>query len=170
MNEHELFQTVLDSTFVKTDVMRRTRIIREFLEQKFYTPGEKRPLKEFLEHVNTSADDIQTMERWGDPFFSSFTKENAYDLLEKVKGHVKDLPTINLYVPVLLGPSEIPKLGAWFRTNVDKKILIELHVEPSTFGGCAFAWNGVYVDYSLRHYLHTRLDAVRKVLSDYERK
>ncbi|OGG30044.1 hypothetical protein A3A63_01845 [Candidatus Gottesmanbacteria bacterium RIFCSPLOWO2_01_FULL_46_9] len=170
MNDQELFQAIIDTSFVKTDVMRRTRIIREFLEQKFYTPGEKRGLTAFLEHTNTSDDDMKIMEHWGEPFFNSFTKENAYDLLENVKGRMNDLPTINLYVPLTLGPTDIPRLGAWCRKNIDKNILIELHVEPSTFGGCAFAWNGIYMDYSLRHYLRKRLDAVRNILSDYEKK
>jgi F0F1-type ATP synthase delta subunit len=170
MTDDQLLHRVLESSFVKADVFRRTRIVREYLEQRFYSPGEKKDLKDFLTHTNVSEDDTHVMHEWGDTFFNSFTKENAYELLEKVNGHVKDLPTINLYVPVSLEPAEIAKLGGWFRQNVDKKILIELHVESSTLGGCALAWNGVYVDYSLKHYLHKRMDAVRKVLTDYTAK
>lgn len=167
MTDEQLLKTIIDSSFVKADVLRRTRIVREYLEQRFYTPGEKKVLKEFLSGGSISPDDAKVVGGWGESFFGSFTKENAYDLLEKVNGHVKDLPTVNLYVPVELGPDEISKVGKWFRENVDKNILIELHVEHATLGGCAFAWNGVYTDYSLRHYLHKRIDKVRKVLTEY---
>lgn len=167
MTEDQLLKTIMDSSFVKADVLRRTRIVREYLEQRFYTPGDKKNLKEFLSVPSISEDDRKVMSAWGGDFYDSFTKENAYDLLEKVNGQVKDLPTVNLYIPIELGPDEVSKLGSWFRINVDKNILIELHVDSSTFGGCAFAWNGVYTDYSLRHYLHKRMDGVRKVLTEY---
>jgi acylphosphatase len=167
MNDDQLLQAILDVSFVKADVLRRMRIVREFLEQRFFTPGEKRDLKEFLEYAKVSPDDEAVFHAWGESFFHSFTKENAYELLEQVKGQVKDLPTVNLYVPVEMGPDEVKKLGEWFRKNVNKTMLIELHIEPDTLGGCAFAWSGVYTDYSLKHYLHKRMDAVRKVLTDY---
>jgi F0F1-type ATP synthase delta subunit len=170
MTDEKLLHTIINDSFVKADVFRRTRIVREYLEQRFYSPGEKKDLKAFLTDSKVDEDDIRVLQGWGDEFFGSFSKENAYDLLERVNGHVKDLPTINLYVPVSLDAAEIAKLGAWFRANVDKNVLIEMHVDSSTLGGCAFAWNGVYVDYSLKHYLHKRMDGVRKVLTDYTAK
>jgi F0F1-type ATP synthase delta subunit len=167
MTDDQLLETIINTSFVKADVLRRTRIVREYLEQKFFTPGEKKNLKEFLEGLQASEDDTKVLSKWGDAFFHSFTKENAYELLDKINGHVKDLPSVNLYVPVTLEPDDVAKLGDWFRKNVDSNVIIELHVESSTFGGCAFAWNGVYTDYSLKHYLHKRMDAISKVLTEF---
>lgn len=167
MTDDQLLGTILTSSFVKTDVMRRIRIVREYLEQRYYTPGGTKELPEFFTVAKIPEDDQKAITAWGKDFFSSFTKENAYDLLEHVLLKVKDLPTVNLYVPVEVSTDEAPKLGAWFRKNVNPTVLIELHVEQSTFGGCAFAWNGVYYDFSLRHYMHNKMTEIRKVLTDY---
>lgn len=167
MTEEQLLKTIIDTSFIKADVLRRIRIIREYLEQTFFTPGDKKDLKDFLTGSNVSEADREVLLGWNREFFHTFTKDNAYDLLEKISAFVKDLPTINLYVPVELDASEIPSLGAWMRANVDKGVLIEIHVDSSTVGGCALAWNGIYSDYSLRHYLHKRMDGVRKVLTEF---
>ena len=170
MTEDQLLKTIIDSSYLKADVLRRTRIVREYLEQQFYTPGDKKNLKDFLADSKASEADVEVIEKWGQEFFKSFTKENAYDVLEKVNAMVKDLPTMNLYVPVELASDETPKLGKWVRDNVSKDVLIELHVDSSTIGGCALAWDGVYSDYSLGHYLHKHVDGVRKVLAEYAQK
>ncbi len=167
MTEDQLVTTMLASSFMKADLLRRIRLVREFSEQRFFTPSGKKELPEFYTFANVSEEDQKVLNGWGKDFFSSFTKENAYDLLEKIAAKTKDLPAINLYVPINPDANEAGKLGAWFRANVDKFILIEVHVDSSTFGGCAFAWNGVYYDYSLRHYMHRKMDGIRKVLDEF---
>ena len=167
MTDDQILETILTSSFVKADVMRRIRIIREYLEQRFFTPEGTKDLPEFFKATKIAEEDQGAINAWGKDFFTSFTKENAYDLIEHVLTKVKDLPTVNLYVPMEVSPEEAPKLGAWFRRNVGSTILIEVHVEPTTFGGCAFAWNGVYYDFSLRHYMHNKMTEIRKVLTDY---
>jgi hypothetical protein len=167
MTSNAQLATIIASSYVKADVVRRIRIVREYLEQLFFTPGEKHELEEFLERGNISPEDRQIIHSWGGNYFSQFTKENAYELLAAMTAEVKNLPTINMYVPVGLPFEESTKLGTWVRENVDKSVLIELHVDASTFGGCAFAWNGVYYDYTLRHYMRKKMDTIRKILTDY---
>lgn len=167
MTEEQLLESILKTTYVKADVMRRIRIVREFLEQKFFTPGDKKELKDFLVAQQIPQQEQDVVESWGKDFFTSFTKENAYDYLEYLNAKVKDLPTINLYVPVDLDAKGAIVIGTWVRTHIDKMALIELHMEKSAFGGCAFAWNGVYYDYSLRHYMRKKMDAIRNLLTAY---
>jgi hypothetical protein len=167
MSETTQLTAVLSSSFVKADIMRRLRIIREFLEQLFYSPGEKHTLEKYLSVSQVSSDDQAAIVSWGKDYFSQFTKENAYDLLNAMTEEIKNLPTINLYIPVRPPSEEIMKLGTWMRTNVNPRVLIELHVDPATFGGCSFAWNGVYYDYTLRHYLRKKTEAIRQLLTDY---
>jgi hypothetical protein len=167
MSGNAQLSTILASTYIKADVSRRIHIIRDFLEQRFFTPGEKHELDEFLNLTNASDDDKHVIILWGKDFFSQFTKENTYALLSEMTGEVKNLPTINLYIPVGLSPEETVKLGTWVRQNIDRSILIELHADASTFGGCAFAWNGVYYDYTLRHYMRKKIETIRKILTDY---
>jgi F0F1-type ATP synthase delta subunit len=167
MNETQLLDTILASTYVKADVLRRIRIVREYLEQRFFTPGEKKDLSEFLAGQNVTASEKEIVTGWGAEFFKSFTKENTYDYLEHMNARVKDLPTVNMYVPIGLDSGQTAKIGQWVRGNIDKEALVEFHVDFSAFGGCTFAWNGVYYDYSLHHYVHKKVDAIRKVLDGY---
>jgi len=167
MDEIQLLDTVLASTFVKADVLRRLRIVREYLEQRFFTPGEKKDLSDYFVVHHVSVDDQVVIKSWDGGFFKSFNKENAYDFLDKMSKRVNVLPTVNMYVPIVLDAGQTAKIGQWMRENIDKEVLIELHIEPSSFGGCAFAYNGVYSDYSLRHYMHKNMDGIRKVLDGY---
>jgi F0F1-type ATP synthase delta subunit len=167
MSGNTQLATVLQSSYVKADVLRRIRIIREYLEQRFFTPEGRHDLAEFLMSTNVSDDDKAIIDSWGKEYFNQFTKENAYELLAEMTEEVKNLPTINLYVPVGLPGEETGKLGTWVRQNVNPSVLIELHVDPGTFGGCAFAWNGVYYDYTLRHYMRKKMETIRKILTDY---
>jgi hypothetical protein len=167
MDDTQLLDTILISTYAKADVLKRLRIVREYLEQRFFTPGGKKDLLGFLSDQNIPADEQAVITGWGDEFFKSFTKENAYDSLERMMNRVKDLPSVNMYVPVDLDSGQTVKIGLWVRANVDKKALVEFHVDSSAFGGCAFAWNGAYYDYTLTHYMHKKTDAIRKVLDGY---
>jgi F0F1-type ATP synthase delta subunit len=167
MTEEQLLETILKTSYVKADVMRRIRIVREYLEQKFFTPGDKKELKEFLVASQVPVQEQEVIDAWGKDFFTSFTKENAYDYLEQMTAKVKDLPTINLYVPIPVEAKEAIVIGTWVRANIDKMALVELHTESSTFGGCAFAWNGVYYDYSLRHYMRKKMDSIRNIITAY---
>lgn len=170
MDETQLLDTILVSTYVKADVLRRLRIVREYLEQRFFTPGEKKDLPGFLTSESIPIEEQTLITGWGSEFFKSFNKENAYDYLQHMTDRVKDLPTVNMYVPIELDRGQTVKIGQWVRVNVDKNALVEFHVDTSVFGGCAFAWNGVYYDYSLRHYMHKKMDAIRKVLDGYATK
>lgn len=170
MTSDQLLDTMLTSTYAKADVLRRLRVIREYLEQRFFTPGGKKPLREFIAGQSLEEGEKKLILDWGDDFFASFTKENAYDYLEEITEKVKKLPTVNMYVPIDLVPDQTDRVGKWVRANIDRNALIEFHVDVSVFGGCAFAWNGVYYDYSLTHYMHTKTDAIRKVLDGFSGK
>jgi len=167
MDDTQLLDTILASTYVKADMLRRLRIIREYLEQRFFTPGEKKDLPSFMADQQVSAEEQTVITEWGNEFFTSFTKENTYDYLERITNRVKDLPTVNMYVPIEPDSGLTVKVGHWVREKVDKNALVEFHVDISAFGGCAFAWNGAYYDYSLTHYMHKKTDAIRKVLDEY---
>jgi hypothetical protein len=168
MTADQLLETTLATTYMNADLNRRLRLLREFLEQKFFTPGDKKELDDFLAAEKVPQEEHDLIRGWGDEFFRSFTKENAYDLLEAMKVNIKNLPVLNLYVPIVPDAEGTKKIGSWVRENIDKKSLIELHVDITALGGCAFAWNGVYYDYTLKHYMHKKTDAIRKILDGYD--
>ena len=170
MTEGEILETILKTGFVKSDVHRRIRLLRQYLEHSFFGSGDKQPLAQFLTNMSVPEVDAEIMKSWGDAFYSTFTKENAYDLVDSVGEKVKDLPVVNVYVPIELDKEQIERYGTWFRQNVDEHILVEFHLEHNTIGGCAFAWQGVYQDFSLRHYLHGRDEEIQKIIDGYTEK
>lgn len=170
MTEAEILDTILKTGFVKSDVHRRIRILRQYLEHTFFGSGEKQELSVFLASMSVPQNDQDIMLSWGDAFYHTFTKDNAYDLVDSVGAKIKDLPVMNVYVPIELDKAQVERFGAWFRQNVDEHILVEFHLEHNTVGGCAFAWQGVYQDFSLRHYLHGRNEDIQKIIDGYVEK
>ena len=179
MTTEDMLVTILKTSFVKADMLRRIRLVREYVEQRFFASSEavamerslsaqlgqappirapashgeaaKKELEEFLSTSDISDDDKKIIQGYGAEFFRTFTKDNAYDLLSSIDEGLKKLETINFYVPVELDAAATEKLGSWVRENVEKSILIELHTDTSVFGGCSFARKGEYHDYSLHH-------------------
>src|SRR3989344_6927625 len=118
MTEGEILETILKTGFVKSDVHRRIRLLRQYLEHTFFGSGQKQELLEFLTNMSVPEMDAEIMRSWGDGFYSTFTKENAYDLVDSVGEKVKDLPVVNVYVPIELDKAQIERYGTWFRQNV----------------------------------------------------
>lgn len=166
MNETKVLSSVIKTSYTKPDILRRLRLYRSFLEHKFYKKG-KKTLDQFLADASATSDDHEVIVGWGSEFHRNFTKETAYDILESVNSGLKTVPTLSLYLPFDPKGADVVKLGTWFRTNVDKVILLDIHSEPGLIGGMAFAWKGYYRDYSLRHYLMRKKKDIDEMFSRY---
>ena len=165
-----MLTVILKTGFIKADLLRRIRIIREFTEQRFFaSDGEKgkKDLEEFLSKDEFSDDDRKIIKGYGQEFFRSYTKENAYDFLEEIEKGVKKLETINVYVPMELDAASVEKLGMWVRDSIGQNILIELHIDVTAVGGCAFARGGAYHDFSLHHAFTTHGKEIKGILDNY---
>jgi hypothetical protein len=79
MNDDQLLHVLLTTTFVKSDLSRRLGIAREYVNQRFFTSGEKKDVKNFLPR-NLSVDDQRVLAEWGDDF-SKRLRENASSCL-----------------------------------------------------------------------------------------
>jgi hypothetical protein len=166
MTVEEMTDVIMRTSYNKTDITRRTRLLREYLEQVFYAGADVDMVKTLLAHQATT-DDIEVFLAWGDTFFKSFNKDNMYKVIARIEELVKKMPSIPLYIPYIPVPAEAIKIGKWFRRNVGDKILIDLHTDPTLLGGCAFVWQGTYRDYSLRHYMMKRRKQIQEVINDY---
>lgn len=169
MDKTELTEHVIKSAYTRRDVSRRLRLLREYLEQGFFK-GDKPDVTKFLLTRHATTDDIDAFLNWGDAFFGSFDKDSIYKILQTIAENIKKVPAIRLYIPYEPVPAEIIKIGKWFRENVGNRILLDIHTDPSLLGGCAFAWKGIYRDYSLRYYMLKRRDEITKIVSEYVNK
>lgn len=167
MTKEQLLTTILKTSFSRTDLHRRVRLWRAFLEKQYFGKGKRDALLKFLTSEKVSVADTEAIVSWGDAFYETFTKDNAYELTDILIESLKGLQLVNLYVPFEPTEQDLQRYGEWFRANVDKYILIDVHVDSATFGGCAFAIEGVMRDYSLRSRLEGYTPQIHEILGKY---
>lgn len=166
-----LLDTILTNTYSTADLRNRLTLLREFLEDYFFTPHEHPNLifllNEFFVRKDESRDEFNALNAWNYSFFSQFTKENCYATIEALEKASANLPVVTLFLPFSPTLYEIPRLGKWLRSNVDQKVLMEVKTDVSLIGGCAVSYKGIYQDYSLKYYLLKSKEAILKVIGDY---
>jgi hypothetical protein len=166
MEPEKVTKTILTNTYTKSDLSKRIRMLRQYLETCFFKP-EKTEMTKFLISEYATTDDIDAFISWGEKFFHSFTKENTYKIIEEVEKLIKKMNLVSMYIPYEPVPAEITKLGKWFRNNVGDEALIDLRTDPTLLGGCAFVYKGIYRDYSLRYYMAKKKEEISKLVADY---
>lgn len=95
--------------------------------------------------------------------------EDAPDAQRAIDTHalaraVKELPTLVLYAPVPLARGSVKTIGEWCRREISPRILLELKVDGRMTGGCAFAWEGVFYDFSLSYFIEKHAQAYRALV------
>lgn len=167
----DLLLTVLTNTFAKNSLQHRLKLLREFLEFKYFTPHKNDNLifllNEFFINRQESRDEFNALNAWGYDFYNQFSRENFYQKLNEINQVSQTLPEVAVYLPVELPIYDIPKLGTWFRTNVNDRAIIDIKFDRTLIGGCALAFGGNYQDFSLRYYLEKNKEAVRKLIEDF---
>lgn len=168
MTAQELVTIILVNTFTRSDLNRRIHLLREYLEQTYFSQNAGITLHEFMENKNISASDAEAMSSWGDQFYKCFTRDTAYDTLKKMGEYIDSAQTLVMYLPYLPDPTDTIRLGRWVRTNVQDNVIIEMKRNPSLIGGCALVWKGIYRDYSMKYFLMKHRDAINSVLDEYK--
>lgn len=167
MNEDQILSTILPSTFTKAHCYRRLRLWREFLEHKFFKGEPEVKIEDFLREENASQSDLDTLSSLGGKFYHLFTRENIYKILNNLSDNLKKLPVVTVFLPNEPTEREIVNLGKWFRKHLDPYVIMDLRLDPKLHTGCAFVWNGVYHNFSLRFYLDKEKKRVLQIIEEY---
>lgn len=152
----DIFQILLTTTYTHADILRRLDFVREFFESIYFheTKQAESPvlngLEVFLKSKHIPEEELADMLAYGPDFYSVFTAQSLYSMLKELQERADHLPTVPLYLPTDVGPAEVRRLGKWFRKNVSGQLLLVIHIDPASAGGCALVWNGRYLDLSLR--------------------
>lgn len=159
--DNPLLQRILLHTYTKSDFYRTLDVVQEYLEHAFYNTDDTDDSNhtERLVRYAESQGDILVAEHlkgWGEPVLSVFTRENLYEKLKELRNAFEGLPEIVVYAPVLFGKEEVLTIGTWCRENLDRNIVLNMQVEPTVVGGCAFVWNGTYHDFSLNYFFEKK--------------
>jgi len=70
--------------------------------------------------------------------------------LIETKQKLHDLPVISLTLSFVPDEKIIEKLSGWIKVNVTKETILDIEVDPQILGGAVVAFNGKYLDESLR--------------------
>ena len=169
--DNHLLQTILQNTYTWTDLHHRFGLLQEFLEKETFLEHRQKTigksLDEFLTDAGESSADKAAFLEWGEAFYNSFTTENTYSKLSELAVAIEELPVLTLYVAVFLPPEEVEKLALWVRTNIGPNVVIDLLVDAELAIGCAFVWEGVYHDFSLKYFMHQHREEFVKKIREY---
>ena len=167
MTENQILDFILKTTYTTTDLIRQINTFREFLEYKFFTSKENVRFDDFAIEKFIPSSDTMIISKWDETFGSSFTKINVYKILDKVKSLLQNVPVITVYLPYTPDENEILTLIRWFKKNVHPQVLIDLRKNEALVLGCAFAWKGIYHDFSLHYFLEKNRNALLNLISNY---
>lgn len=167
----KLFKEIFNNTYTKNDFYQRSLLLKEFFEYLFFSDHGKEThkdiLKNFLKDKEISKELSDVMNSWSDLFYTSFTSENFNTLIDEIEKEFEKLPIVVMYVPISLPFDEIKKLGEWVRTNITANVLMDVKVDPEVVGGCAFVWNGVYHDFSLKYFFDKKVNDIVTMVRNY---
>ena len=161
-------QPLLDTTYTKENFHRKVMLLKEFFSKRFFQGHADQSLKDqlssFLSENNVGEALRSSLLGLPDTFFQYFSNENFSDTLKGLQDEVETMPHLMLYVATVLPPSEVARLGAWVRENIKPGLFIDLKTQADVVGGCAFVWNGVYHDYSLKYYFDKHRGEIRSTI------
>lgn len=168
MTLNELTQIIINSSLSRSDIHRRLRLIREYLEKKYFS-GTEISLDSCIQQQGGSARDIEVMQTWGEEFWSSFPKDKAYKMLSEMENKIKTYPSVSLYVPKELDSSEQESMGNWVRKTFETPPLLDIRIDPTLIVGCAVASGGYYREYSLRYFLDQKREGIKQILEQFSK-
>ncbi len=163
----KIISTMLKNTYTTDDLVERLGLMREFYSKRLFSDGENAVLREVLKD---SCDEytVLALEEW----VRVFKKESiqplvVYEALDTVQEDLTGVPFLTLYVPVRFSHDQIESFGIWFRENVQPNILLTMHIDPRSTGGCGFVWNDTYYDFSLRYFIDKNREDIVEVFNKY---
>lgn len=135
-------------------------VLQTFLELYLFSQAPHVSAKERLEvfFKRHAPDEYATsvLRAFDERFYQSFTTRNVYETLEKLEQSFEALPSLILYVPIEFPVPNTKEIASWLRQHVHPQLLMKMIVEPDLAAGCSLVKDGVYYDFSFRHFLRQR--------------
>jgi hypothetical protein len=166
MDEKELMHGLMKGTFDRGTIIRRIGVARQYLEQVYFTPS-RESFGDWAPKAGVQFDDVDVLAELDGPFWDSFARETMYQILENMRVAIGKLPSIGLYVPHKPEPADALGYGEWLRKNVNPNLVMDVHVDDGTVGGCAIAADGMWRDYSVRYFMRKKRVDIINLLTSY---
>src|SRR3989338_8538949 len=113
MDSQKFINIILQDTFTREDAVRRLRVLRIILEQKFFTQSKDSSL---LQSRDISPDDYKIVQSWLSLSPDLFNHINIYKVLNNISNSLDKLPDIIFYVASEINdPLYLAKITQWVR-------------------------------------------------------
>lgn len=165
-----LFDRIIADTFTTQSLRRRIPLARDYFQKTLFGG-------EFIKPTDLEARDhtwlltlTEEYETHANSVLRTITKENVGEIFAQLEEKTTKISPIVIFLPILLPPDEIDNLGRALRRVYGKEFFAELRLDPLLIAGAAFAWKGVYKDYSLRQKIRDNQDEILKSFAKYTQK
>lgn len=167
--EKDIFNLIAKTAYTVPELRSRLRLLRDYIDFRLFSgrSESETDVPTFLATHELSEGDVDAFSLWTEEFFAPFTRDEANNLLNQINERARGVPVVDLYIPFVPLRPDVVKWGEFLRANVDAFVFFELHTDPTLLGGCAFAWNGVYHNFSLRYYMLKKRIEIREILNKY---
>lgn len=139
--EDQIIARIVMSTFTLDKLRKRVSALKSKLSSYFFGGATNLFLEmEEKDWLNTVGLSLIPM----------FKKEMFNEEFQKIDQYIEQIKPLTLYMAMEVDLRHIEEIGAWIRDNLSKDIMLDVKLDKELIGGCAFIWNGVYKDYSIR--------------------
>ncbi|OGE71743.1 hypothetical protein A2617_00795 [Candidatus Daviesbacteria bacterium RIFOXYD1_FULL_41_10] len=144
------------------------QLLNQILQDNFTQDAALRTLRELKEQAllllfgNSQVKQTAWME--------GITKDNAYEIFDAIEAEIKKIEPLVIYMPCDISGEKVALIGTKARQLFGNNFLLEIKSDPGLLAGPAFAWNGVYKDYSVREKLAGQKGATLWMLKEAIRK
>lgn len=162
-----LFTALSGVTYTRADMLRRIRILRQYFEFRYFLGHTDSDFASFAQSASLGEYDTQALVSLGEEFYASFTRENAYMLLDTLLERAKTAAGIHLYLPFVPDDRELLRLGEWMRKNAGVTAMLDLRCDGSLVGGFAMVRGDRYLDFTVRYFLDKQRASITSILDRY---
>ncbi len=136
-----LLDTVATNTFTISDLKRRVRVLKEYLEKKIFGGNLK------IELVSQDSLWLNSLTNIG----TVVDTKNFYQQMADLAKAVSALSPLIIYLAFDPPDEVISKLALDLRKILNSNLIfLDIKKDPGLLGGSAFVYKGIYKDYSLR--------------------
>ncbi len=167
-----LQQAFLSNTFTTAAAQRRLGLLQRLLEAVVYEDevdagGVTARYEAARLALSMDDSDAAAVSAWGSSWVGEATLSSLHNFLEALRLWVAGLPELTMYVPVALDGQGETIIGTWCRQEVSPSIMLDIQVDATVIGGCAFVKAGHFHDYSLHGRFADNPSVVADVLDSY---
>jgi len=171
--KESLLLTLVPYSYSRADLVYQMGLLKDFFEYIFFVEQVSEVKVDTIENFGKTKgktnEDMAFLKKLPLSFFSNFSKDSFYSVLDSMSEEIESLKTLDITVPVDLGTNAIAKIGQWARRELDPSILLTVRNNPKIAVGCQFVWKNMLHDFSFTHYFSMKEKDLHEVLKLHSR-